>query len=291
MTSFRIISSELKESRPLVQGVVVPLVTPVTPSGDIDFAGMAHLAQWLVSMGIDGLFVGGTTGRFSHFTPQKIADACRVVADAVGRRATIYGGICDSGLHRILSNADLMKAAGADFAVTTGPYYLPRLIGEVEMELEEVADRAAIPLVLYNLPEFVGYSLRPEWVGEIANHPNVLGYKDSSNDPEHLQGVLKRTLGADFSVLIGKELLLAEALRLGAKGIVVSLVHVNPALFVSLMRDVAHERWDAVNAAQPAVQRIVEDLMVRMRKRPAFSTLLHYLEDQLRRQGIDVTLI
>jgi hypothetical protein len=109
----------------LLGGVVVPLPTPVTKGGgDVDFDGVVRLAQWIVSKGVQGIFVAGTTSRFSHFTPEQNADVCRAVVGAVGDQVTVYGGICDSGVKRMLSNAEKMKRAGAEVAVTTGPYYL-----------------------------------------------------------------------------------------------------------------------------------------------------------------------
>lgn len=106
--------------------------------------------------------MGSTTGWFSHFTPDQNAEICRAVVDAVGSQVTIYGGICDSGLKRMLANADLMQRAGAEVAVATGPYYLSRLIREAGADLTRVTAESPLPVIFYNTPEFVGYGLRPE---------------------------------------------------------------------------------------------------------------------------------
>src|SRR5580698_5657318 len=143
-------------------GIVVPMVTPVTNRGIPDIDAAVRLAQWLAAKGVDGIFLGSTTGRFSHFTPAQNAEICRAVVDSVGKQVTVYGGICDSGLQRMLSNADLMQRAGAEVAVATGPYYLSRLIDEAEADLAIVAAESPLPVIFYNIPEFVGYGLRPE---------------------------------------------------------------------------------------------------------------------------------
>lgn len=275
----------------LLGGVVVPLPTPVMKEGgDVDFDGVVRLAQWIVSKGVQGIFVGGTTSRFSHFTPEQNADVCRAVVDAVGDQVTIYGGICDSGVKRMLSNAEKMKRAGAEVAVTTGPYYLSRLIEEAEADLLEVACESPLPVIYYDIPEFVGYGLRPEWLGEIAGNSNVVGYKDSSDNFEHHLAILERTRGKDFSVFIGKELLLSQALQSGSHGIIVSLIFAEPEPFVSLVRNAALGNRSAVLQNQSQVAGIVEDFGAYFRKRPVFSTLLRYLEAKLRQQGVNVTL-
>lgn len=274
-----------------IGGVVVPMVSPVTTKGDPDFDGLARLAKWLVAKGVQGIFVGSTTGRFSHFTPQQNAEMCRVLVDAVGDQITIYGGISDSGLKRMLSNAELMQRAGAEVVVVTGPYYLSRLIQETEADLSEVASESPLPVIFYDIPEFVGYRLRPEWIGEMAQSPKVVGYKDSTDNLDHHFAVLERTRGKDFSVFIGKELLLSQALQSGANGIIVSLLFAAPGTFLSLVQNVASGDRSATAENQAQIAKLVEEFAVIYRKRPVFSTLMSFLEDRLRQQGIVLKLI
>jgi 4-hydroxy-tetrahydrodipicolinate synthase len=275
----------------LIGGVVVPLVSPITKNGNPDFDGVARLSRWLVAKGVQGIFVGSTTGRFSHFTPEQNAEICRAVVDAVGEQVTIYGGICDSGLKRMLSNAELMQRAGAEVVVATGPYYLSRLIQEAEADLSEVALESPLPVIFYNIPEFVGYGLRPEWIREMAESPKVVGYKDSSDNLEHHLAVLERTRGKDFSVFIGKELLLSQALQSGASGIIVSLLFAAPEPFLSLVQNVASGDRSAAAENQGRIAKLVEEFVAIFRKRPVFSTLMSFLEDRLRQQGVALKLI
>lgn len=274
-----------------IGGIVVPLVTPVTDRGNVDYAGVNHLAQWVVAKGVDGILVAGTTGRFSDFCPKQNADICRAVVDAVGGQITIYGGICDSGVKRMLSNAEQMKLAGADAAVATGPYYLSRLIEEAEADLLEIAARSPLPVIYYDIPEFVSYRLRREWLAEVAEHPNVLGYKDSTNDLSHHLAVLDATREKDFSVFIGKELLLMKALQAGAHGIIISLIQADPEPFVSLVRNIALGDEAAASEDQAQIERLVKDFETHFQKRPVFSTLLRYLEARLRQQGLNLRLV
>jgi 4-hydroxy-tetrahydrodipicolinate synthase len=270
-------------------GVVVPLVTPVNGKGDIDFNGLEKLTDWIAGQGINGLFVAGTTGRFSYFTPEQNADVCRAVSDVAGERVTIYGGCCDSGLHRILANTVLMKRSGADIAVVTAPYYLSYSIEEAEADLKKVADESSLPIIYYNIPEFVGYGLRSQWLGEIAHHPNVAGYKDSSNDITHFMDVLKFTKDMDFNVLIGKELLLAKALKAGAAGMVISFANAFPEIFVGMMKSAKEKNWEIVDQYQLQAEKIIENFE-NYRKMPVFSSLMHYIEEELKDKGINIKL-
>jgi 4-hydroxy-tetrahydrodipicolinate synthase len=266
------------------------MVTPVDDCGEIDIAGSVRLAKWLVSKRVNGIFVGGTTGRFSHFASEQNATLCTAIAEAVGDQVTIYGGICDSGVPRMLRNAALMKSAGADLAVATGPYYLSRLQEEREGELELLADRSPLPVMFYDIPEFVGYRLSACWLERMADHENVVGYKDSSDDWRHHLDVLARTRCKKFAVLMGKELLLADALQSGAQGLVVSLLQADPEPFVVMTEEATKGNWEAVRQQQGQVGKIVDDFLTWYKPRPVFSTLLRYLEFKLRANGLDIRL-
>jgi 4-hydroxy-tetrahydrodipicolinate synthase len=213
------------------------------------------------------------------------------VVEAVGEKALVYGGICDSGVTRMLENAARMKSAGAHAVVATGPYYLSKLPSERERELLGLIERSPLPILLYDIPEFVGYSFRPEWIGDLADHPNLVGYKDSTNDWDHHCEVLDRTRNKDFSVWIGKELLLAKALCKGASGLVVSLVHANPEAFVELAESARNGHWEQVRVAQQRIAEIVDDFLVSYREQPVFSTLLRYLGSKMAALGIHVRLL
>ena len=281
-----------------IGGVVVPIVTPITEAGEMDYEGLESVAEWLLGKGVHGIFVAGSTGRFSHFSPRQNAEACRRVVKTVSGRAKVFGGASDSGLFRILENADLMAKAGADVVVTTGPYYLPCTIQEAERDLKVVADRSPLPVVFYNIPSLVGYAMRAEWLGEIADHKNAAGCKDSSGDlPFHLD-VLNRTGEKDFQVFIGKELLVAEALKNGAAGIVVSYAHVNPELIVRMVEQAEAGNWDVVDMLQEELKAIVEATVrkgvAKRSGKPAggrtFTSLMQFLEGELGRQGVKVRL-
>jgi 4-hydroxy-tetrahydrodipicolinate synthase len=270
-------------------GVVVPMVTPVDEFGYVDFHGLEILVEWLLGKGIDGIFVAGTTGRFSYFSPAQNAEVCRVVSEVAGSRITVYGGCCDSGLHRVLANAELMQKAGADVIVTTASYYLACKIEEAEADLEKVADRSPLPVIIYNIPQLVGYGLRPEWLEEMAGHPNMVGYKDSTNDIDHHLEVLKRTEKKDFCVMSGKELLLYKAFKAGSKGVVSSISNVFPEPFVDMVNHVKASNWEAVEECQTRIAKIVEDCAAK-RKVITSSSLMHYMEQELHLRGIDLKL-
>jgi len=272
-----------------VQGVIVPMVTPVSDNGRPDLHAVARLAVWLLDAGVGGLFVAGTTGRFSHFTPEENAEICRVVVETAKGRVPVLGGIADSGLRRMQANAERMAKAGADCLVATAPYYLKYSDPEREKVLATLVDTVLLPVMLYNIPELVGSALRAEWILDIAQHPNALGLKDSSNDYAFFERILThRPKG--FILIQGKEPLLARSILAGADGLVVSLAHMNPGLFVELCRAAKQGETAVAERCQREVQSLFDQLIAELKVRPCFSTLMALLEKNLAVQGMPVRL-
>jgi 4-hydroxy-tetrahydrodipicolinate synthase len=266
------------------------MATPVLKNGNPDLPACARLARWLIGKGVGALFVCGTTGRFSHFTPEQNAGICRAVARAARGRVPVLAGIADSGFHRAAANAQSMKAAGADVLVATAPYYLRHTQQERERTLERLLDAAPLPVVIYNIPELVSPSLRWEWVLDAARHPRALGLKDSGNDWAWFQKVLARR-PRGFALIQGKEPLLARSMLAGADGIVISLSHMDPAACVELCRAAWRGDRAAAERAQRRVQGFYDQMVRRMKRRLAMSTLMKLLEDGLRRQGASFRLL
>src|SRR5699024_4799386 len=83
-----------------------------------------------------------------------------------------------------------------------------------------IADNVSIPLILYNIPKSVGYSLSPELVEELSKIDNIKGIKDSSGDLDLLQKYINISEKLDLDVLVGSDSKIVPAYKMGAKGAV-----------------------------------------------------------------------
>ena len=127
-------------------GVLVPLVAPCNPAGEIDFAGLQAVCGDMLQAGCDGLFIGSSTGRGPWFSRRERAAICRAVADQVGGDFPLAAGCMASGLPDMLDNAQAMADAGAQIAVVTSPGYYDYSTAEVETIFRRFAE--ASPLLL-----------------------------------------------------------------------------------------------------------------------------------------------
>ncbi|MBN1977618.1 MAG: dihydrodipicolinate synthase family protein [Anaerolineae bacterium] len=213
-------------------GVIVPIVTPVTPGGDLDAPAVRRVVDHVVAGGVHGIFVLGTTG---ENTSVPLAMRERLVAAAMAHiagRVRTYAGVSANCLADSVAVARACAPLGVDAVVAHLPTYYPLNAKEQFAYFNALAERIDLPLVLYDIPVTTRMVISVEVVERLSHHPNVVGIKDSGGDVGHLAALLER-LGderPDFTVLVGASALAAQGLALGADGFVPSQGNLVPAL-------------------------------------------------------------
>lgn len=208
------------------RGVVVPMVTPVTPAGQLDEAAVERIVTFLLTGGVDGIFVLGTTGEGAS-VPRAFRRRLveRIVALAE-RRARLYVGLDDLHPKDVTAGNDYFHA-GADAVVARPPIAFPleRLLPWFRSLLTGLEG----PLILYNIPSTTNVSIPLEVLDQLIGHPNLAGIKDSEDNLKRLEELLRR-FGAqpEFAIFVGVGRLMAQGLRLGAEGIVPSVGNLIP---------------------------------------------------------------
>ena len=273
-------------------GVLVPMVTPCTRTGDVDEAGLRGVCRDMLRAGCHSIFVAGSTGRGPWFARQDRVRICRTVADEVGKDVLLFAGCMAPGLTDMVENARALADAGAQIAVVTAPGYFNYSQDEVETIFRRFADRSPLPVMIYDIPVFAGMKLDLGVTSRLATHGNIVGFKDSSSDIGRFEQMARLLEGGrDFYLLQGKEHLLADALAAGASGFVVSLVQIDPRPFVALYRAAEagdHARAGAIQRKITELLGVVEGCFVR---RPETSTLFHLLNYALRARGVCANIL
>jgi dihydrodipicolinate synthase/N-acetylneuraminate lyase len=212
-----------------LEGVVVPIVTPLTASREIDREGTSRLVDFLVSGGVHGLFALGSSGEFVSLSWDKQQSLLKDVVEASAGRVVICAGISSNYLDEIVSHAADIADAGAHIAVLLPPFYFRLSQDELIRYFSHVADRSPLPVVLYNMPFRTNNNIEPATVEVLSAHPNIIGIKDTVNDMARTLDVLDRVRNRDdFVYLHGNELLSLPAILYGAKGMVPSIANFDP---------------------------------------------------------------
>ena len=228
-------------------GVVVPMVTPVTASGELDEAAVDRLVDSLLAGGVEGIFVLGTTGEGANVPKpfrQKFVE--RVVKRA-GKTCLIYVGLGEDLRRQDFDEVNEFFRAGAN-AVVAHPPIAEKVPAEKLSEwYQSLLDRLEGPLLIYNIPSTTGVSIPLDAVEKLLVHPKLAGIKDSENNPQRHEELLQRFGGKkDFSVFIGVGAFMEKGLRLGADGIVPSVGNLIPETCEKLCASARRGDWPEV---------------------------------------------
>jgi 4-hydroxy-tetrahydrodipicolinate synthase len=234
-----------------LRGIVTPLATPLIPSNQpaLDPAGLERLIEHVLNGGVNGIFLLGTTAEFTSLGRELRQEIIRRSCTQVNGRVPVLVGISDTALSETRCLADTAVEAGADAVVLAAPYYFQHSQDDLFRYLERITEKLSLPLFLYNIPHLTKSSFEPETVRRAADLPGVVGLKDSTGDLEYLEKTIELLHDRPgFSVLIGPEEMLIQAMKLGANGGVCGGSNLNPELFVNLYNAIF--RGDTERAAR-----------------------------------------
>jgi dihydrodipicolinate synthase/N-acetylneuraminate lyase len=221
---------------PRYQGIIPPLVTPLTARDTLDISGLERLVERLVSGGVSGIFALGTTGEapsLSYRLRRELIDhTCRFVRG----RIPVLVGITDTSLVESAHLAAHAADCGADAVVTSAPFYFPAGQPELREFIEQLLPELPLPLMLYNMPALTKTSFSGEIISWALGQEKIVGLKDSSGDLVYFRRMrrLATKERPDWSFLVGPEELLAESVLLGGHGGINGGANLHPALYVAL---------------------------------------------------------
>lgn len=224
--------------RPL-EGIIPPMVTPLAGRDQLDEAGLERLVDRLLTGGVHGLFILGTSGEAPNLSYRLRQNVVHRVCKQVGGRIPVLVGITDTSFVEAVSMARYAADAGADALVTAAPYYFPAGQPELEDFIRTLVPELPLPVYLYNMPQMTKVQFEPELIRRIADFKQIVGLKDSSGDLSYYRELLNVARArSDWRVLIGPEHLLVDSMRMGGHGGVNGGAQIAPDLFVGLFNAV-----------------------------------------------------
>ncbi|MEU4994794.1 dihydrodipicolinate synthase family protein [Streptomyces sp. NPDC021622] len=235
-------------------GVIPPVCTPLTPDREVDTSSLVRLVDHLVTGGVDGLFVLGSTSEVAFLTDRQRRKVIDTVVGHAGGQLPVLAGVIDTATPRVLDHVRSVTDAGADAVVVTAPFYTRTHPAEIARHFRLIAAGSTVPVFAYDLPVAVHSKLGAELVLGLAAEGVLAGLKDSSGDEGAFREVIlgARTRGdvSGFSVLTGSETTVDAALSMGADGVVPGLGNVDPGGYARLYRYCREGDWALARAEQ-----------------------------------------
>ena len=204
---------------PMLSGIIPPLVSPLHARDELDQKGLERLIEHVLAGGVHGLFLLGTTGEAPSLSYRLRRELIDRVASLVAGRVPILVGITDTSFVESVRLAEHAANAGAKALVLSTPYYFPAGQTELTGYVENLVPELPLPLVLYNMPSLTKVWFEMETLKKLSAIPQIIGLKDSSGDLSYFQNAIGlKKLRPDWSIMIGPDAKLPEAMRLGGDG-------------------------------------------------------------------------
>ena len=216
------------------KGVVVPMVTPVSKEGRLDTEAVVRIIEFFAQTGVSPLLMG-TTGEGNSVSQMDGLLFVETAVKAAQRRITIYAGLTGNCFSEQLAQAEAYTKAGADVIVATLPTYYALTPEQMENYYRTLADSIKGPLMLYNILATTHMSIPVDVIRRLADHPNIVGLKDSERDLERMAQCIEIAKDRDdFCYFCGWAAQSAHSLELGGDGIVPSTGNFVPEMFQQL---------------------------------------------------------
>ena len=244
-----------------IRGVIPPVITPFTESGEVDYAALvSNLARWNRTA-LAGYLILGSNSEFVYLSEEEKVRILEVTREHIPSGKVLIAG---TGCEATQATITLTRRAadiGADAVMVVTPsYYKPHMRPHVLIEhYRRVADASPVPAFLYNVPIFTGIVLDPDVVGRLAEHGNIVGMKDSAGNMALFAQYLQVS-PREFILFVGSGPVFLPALSLGARGGILAFANCAPEACLNLYSLFREGKLDEAQEQQltllPAMQAV-----------------------------------
>ena len=219
-----------------IKGIIVPILTPIDGEERIDEPRLRDQVDYVINGGVSGVLAFGSNGEFYMVEEDEMERGLKIMVAQAAGRVPVYFGIGAISTKKCCRLAKMAAANGAAGVSVLQPMFLKPTYQELFLHFKAVAESVpGVPMLLYNNPGRVGYTLSADLVDELAHKvDNIVGMKDTSGDITLTSEFIRRTRDVDFKVFGGKDTLLYASLCHGAVGGVCTAANFMPKLITDV---------------------------------------------------------
>lgn len=227
-----------------LKGIIAPITTPFTGSGEVDYAGLKSNMAFYAKSGIQGYLALGSNGENKSLTNDEKVKVLKTIIDNKDKEQFVMAGCIFESTYETILYAKEFERLGADYLTLLPPSYFKKQMTEAVLVryFNDVANAVKTPCLMYNAPQFCGGTeLAVSLVKECAKNPNIIGMKDSS------KGNIENFLFAvreHINVMAGSADFFMNTLFMGGTGGVVSLANVFPGIVKDLYALILDRKYE-----------------------------------------------
>lgn len=209
-------------------GAGVAIVTPMLPTGEVNFDKLDELLEEQIAGGTDAIIICGTTGESSTMSHGEHLKTIKFAIDQVKGRIPVIAGTGSNCTETAIMMSKEADSYGADGLLLVTPYYNKATQNGLIAHYTAVASEVKAPIIMYNVPSRTGCNLAPETVASlIRNVDNIVGLKAASGNISQIAKTMSLVDG-NMELYSGNDDQIVPILSLGGIGVISVLSNVAP---------------------------------------------------------------
>jgi 4-hydroxy-tetrahydrodipicolinate synthase len=252
----------------------VPNITPFTRKGELDVEALKKCVRFWMQGGVSGLVPCGSNGEAPYLSREERRKVVETVLDEANGKVPVIAGTGSMSTQETIALTKDAKDLGADAALVVTPFYFKLSNKEIFEHYRTLSEAVDLPIVVYNVPKFTGFSLEPTVVAQlVSQNEEVVGVKDSSGSIGAMTEII-RLVGDKVSVLAGTAEVVLPTLMLGGNGAIIAVANVFPKLCSRLYDAFRTGNHEEAIKLQQNVSYVNEVLVKRHNQLPAIKEAL-----------------
>jgi dihydrodipicolinate synthase/N-acetylneuraminate lyase len=180
----------------LLEGIFTAATTPFYPDGRLYLKKLEHNIERYSRTPVSGITILGSTGEAVMLSDDETHHVLRHAREAAAADKVLLAGVARESVSETLRLAEYAAEQQYDVVLARTPGYYPYSAAGMLTYYRTLADRSPLPVLIYSIPKFTHYEIPVEIVAELAQHPNIIGIKDSSGSVERIAALVAATRSA-----------------------------------------------------------------------------------------------
>ena len=245
-----------------LEGVIPALILPVNKEGKINFKLLEKQTTYLISEGINGIFVNGTTGEGAWLTMEEKEQVFKFVKEINKGKVFLCAACLQPTTELVIREIKIYEKYEPNYLVAVTPYYYSVSQDIIIEHFKKIARFSSVPLILYNIPQCTHNKIELSTILKLAKEENIAGVKDSSGDFISFTRGMYAPVPETFSWIQGEDYLDGSALNCGANGMVTGLGNVFIEPYIRMYQAAKKGNYRKVNEMQKKINKLYEIIQV-----------------------------
>ena len=243
-----------------MNGIFTALLTPFNDDYTINEASLKKLVEFNLEKGVNGFYVGGSTGEGMVMSPEERKEVFRIVKEAAGDRVPMIAHCGAISTDSAIDMAKTAEALGYTAVSAVAPFYYSFPYPAIRKYYDDIVSSVSIPMVVYNFPGGNGFTFTADYAAEMFEDERFIGIKHTSADLFVLQQ-FKQKIKRPVTVFNGFDEMCLGGLSMGADGAIGSTYNFMADRFLKIYDEFHNGSIEKAQKIQNGANEIIAEMI------------------------------